>query len=491
MNRKQISLMLSLLSFAACGSAVTVDDAATLRDAGMVENKVDASQDAGGPVMTASLARYPDNVVQSPLPKVVVDRLRALSAIGVQNGLQLNVATKAGDGNSDHDFFLGCFSAANHPPFGKHTELLATRDYFQASFGNYAANGTNLCLATDDTDGQHGGTLEWVDSGNPPLYAQEIARTKAMFIPELFGMLDMGGDRGNGTADNVREYTWRKIHQDTVAYTDGVISLGAIPLLTSYLGYTTDSPETNATQTMNQIKRSIAQTRQIPFIDFFLAAQPAPAHGTSAGGVHFSAWKSSLALDDLCALTDEAQSGGMNIHNLIVLQALDRMKKTLVDGVDSLDPDQSAIVGKGTLTDPYQVPALPFADAGDITKAPSNTLSDYTACGGGQETGGELVYQFTTAQTIAVRALVLGDKGFDGCDWPTCSNLKDYGLHVFKAGTAMSDCIKTNNTMIEGTLGPGTWYFVVDHYAGVPKSNDFIFTLMACHDGDAMCATVF
>ena len=103
--------------------------------------------------------QYPDTAVQSPLPRLVVDRLRALTKIGAQNGLQLNVATKAGDGNSDHDLFLGCYRAANNPPFGNHTDLVSARDYFKASFALYAPNGNNVCLSVDDTEGQRGGTL--------------------------------------------------------------------------------------------------------------------------------------------------------------------------------------------------------------------------------------------------------------------------------------------------------------------------------------------
>jgi hypothetical protein len=451
------------------------------------------SSASGGPIQPASAARYPDNAIQSPLPKVAADRLRALAAIGMQKGLSPNIATKAGDGNSDHDWFLGCFSATHTPPFGNHPELDAAREHFKASFGQYADNSVyppkNLCLATDDSDGSAGGTLDWIIGGATPLYAQEITRTKALFMPELFGMLDMGGNRQNGTADDVREERWRKIHQNLVAFTDGVIAEGAIPMLTSNLGYPTPSPVMYATETMNQIIRAVAQSRQVPFIDFYLAAWPAPDHGTASGGVHFSLWKGSLDQNDTCTLTDDALTAGMNVHNFVALQALSRMKEVIVDGKDSLDADQPALTGSGTTADPVAIPELPFSSAGDVTKAPSNAFADWSACGGGNETGGEYVYQFTTDKPIAVRALVLGDKGHDGCNSPTCDNVKDYGLHILKGGTTADHCIKTNNTMLEGTLSAGTYAFVVDNYAGVPKSNDFVFSLMACHDGDTACAT--
>src|SRR5262249_22280758 len=151
----------------------------------------------------------PDTAIQSPLSKAVVTRLRALAATGMSKGLMPNVATKAGDGNSDHDWFLGCFRDSLNPAFGSHADLMAARDYFKASFGKYADNTVyppkNLCVATDDTDGSNGGTLEWVNAGATPLYAQEIARTKALFMPELFGMLDLGADRLGDTADDARQ----------------------------------------------------------------------------------------------------------------------------------------------------------------------------------------------------------------------------------------------------------------------------------------------
>jgi len=376
---------------------------------------------------------------------------------------------------------------------GNHADLQPTRDYFQASFGLYTASGgtANLCLSTDDSDGKAGGTLAWINGGSPTLYAKEIARTKAMFMPELFGMLDLGANRQNGTAPDAREEKWRLMHQGFVALTDGILQQGAIPMLTSNLGYPTVTEVTYVTETMNQIGRSIAQSRQVPFIDFYLAADPAPAHGTAANGGHYSLYNNSLALKDTCALTDAALQFGLSVHNFVVLQALDRMKKVLVDGSDSLDPDQAAIVGTGTPADPFQVPELPFAQGGDITKAPSNAMADYTACGGGQETGGEFLYSITVTKPVAVRALVLGDKGHDGCNSPHCTNIKDYGLHVLKGGNATTNCVKTNNTMLEGTLSAGTYIFVVDSYVGGPKSNNFVFTLMQCHDGDPACATAF
>src|SRR5436309_15999927 len=48
------------------------------------------------PIDPAHSARYLDTTTQSPLPKVVVERLRALAAVGVAHGLEMNVATKAG-----------------------------------------------------------------------------------------------------------------------------------------------------------------------------------------------------------------------------------------------------------------------------------------------------------------------------------------------------------------------------------------------------------
>jgi hypothetical protein len=469
-------------------------DAGSVIDAGL-PSAVDASipdasvRDAGvdaGVFVPAATAQYPDDVVQSPLPKVVVDRLKALAAVGMAKGLMPNVATKAGDGNSDHDFFLGCFGPKASASLGNHTDLDAARAYFKSSFGLYSsASGSNLCLATDDSDGTAGGTLDWVNGGSPPLYAQEIRRTHALFMPELFGMLDMGGDRSTGNASDVREEKFRLMHQGLVTLTDGVIAEGAIPMLTSNLGTATPSQLMYATETVNQVARSVAQSRQVPFIDFYLASWSLPEHGGVSGGLHFSVWKNSLDLNDTCALTDDALTAGLNMHNFVVLAALDRMKRVLVDGAAPLDPDQPAIAGSGTVADPVVAVSLPFSSSGDVAHAPSSTMSDYSSCGGGQETGGEYVYQLTTSQPIAVRALVLGDKGHDGCDSPTCSNLKDFGLHVLKAG----HCVKTNNTMIEGTLSAGTYTFVVDSYVGGPKSTKFTFTLMACHSGDPACAS--
>jgi lysophospholipase L1-like esterase len=269
----------------------------------------------------AAPARYPAGLVHSPMTPAVVARLKGVLAA---SGGKRDAFVKIGDSNTANPAFLGCF-AGQDLAMGEHGALAATRAFF----------------AAPKVDGFHGvfertstaATIGWLAGqplqGAPSHLAREIEAVKPAFAVIMLG-----------TNDN-RSFGFEEFVKNLGAVVDRTLEMGVVPLL-STLPPRDDAPQAAArVPEMNRVIRALAESRQIPLMDLYTALLPLPRHGLVADGIHLASyWKDGAP--HACWLTGEALQRGMNVRNLVVLQALDRARRFLVE---SEAPEAEAVPG--------------------------------------------------------------------------------------------------------------------------------------------------
>lgn len=260
---------------------------------------------------SSSAAAEPARPVHSPMTPAVVARLKAVlaSSKGARDAF-----VKIGDSNTANPAFLGCF-AGKDVKLGEHAALEKTRahfagrnvDAFRTAFDRTSTSATIGWLAGQPLQG-------W-----PSHLEQEIGAVKPAFAVVMLGTND---DRPGGYELFVKNLT---------AVVDRTLALGVVPLL-STIPPRVDAPAAAArVPEMNRAIRALAESRQIPLMDLHAALLPLPRHGLVGDGIHLASFWQEQA-PHACWMTGEALQKGMNVRNLVVLEALDRARRFLVEG---------------------------------------------------------------------------------------------------------------------------------------------------------------
>jgi hypothetical protein len=183
-------------------------------------------------------------------------------------------------------------------------------------------------------------------------------------------------------------------------------------------------------------------------------------------------------------MTDEGLRHGYNLMNLLGLQALERVKQIVADGVASLDATAPTLTGQGTVDAPFEVPSLPFSDLRDLGKASSRVFESYTGCGNSKEAGGEYVYRLNVAASTRVRAVVIDRKG---------SPVAAHVYHLADSPAATS-CVASQSSspssggLSAGTYAAGTHYIAVDSPAvPVGRVAEYMLVVAPCDSSDTTC----
>lgn len=256
-------------------------------------------------------AQEAPRAIHSPMTAAMVARLRAVLA-GSRGAKDTFI--KVGDSNTANPSFLSCL-AGRDVQLGERASLEATRRFFSAR----------------RLDGLHGSfdrtsiaaTSGWITrqalAGDPSPLMREIAATTPAFAVVMLGTND---NRANGM-DAFVEALPRVV--------DGLLARGVIPLL-STIPPRADAPAMRArVPEYNRVIRALAESRRIPLMDLYGALLPLPKHGLVRDGIHLaSAWKHGAPQP--CHFTPDALQHGMNMRNLVVLEALDRARRFLVEG---------------------------------------------------------------------------------------------------------------------------------------------------------------
>ena len=282
-------------------------------------------------------------------------------------------------------------------------------------------------------------------TGMPTPINDEIAAIFPRFAHIMVGTHDLEKDQP------AELYTFADSLLGTV---DTLMTIGVVPIL-STIPQRSDLPLKDVfVPRYNAVVRAVAQGRQVPLVDLNRELAMLPNLGLTDMG-DLSVFVSAM-LDRPCHFSESALQNGYNERNLEDLRALDRAKQVVVDNVAELDPPGPRLKGAGTPDDPYQIPGLPFVDLQTTEGSPSDSFDAYTgACNAVQdESGPERVYRFELEKEAMLRVMV-----FD-------RNMVDVDVHVL-AEPAADKCLKRDDREVTGPLKVGTYYVVVDSFAGM------------------------
>lgn len=243
-------------------------------------------------------AAYAEGRRHSDLTPAIVKGLRAVHARGQGND---EAFMKVGDSITFSTDFLRCF--ANTPVAGAEADLEETRTFFTA------ASWARQSLAS--TVGWH--TYQPY-AGNPSPIAREIDVMRPAFAVVMLGTND------------VYEGTQPSYEANLTKVVKTLTDRGVIPILSTIPPFR-DRAQNAVVPSMNKVVRKVAATAGVPLMDFHLALAGLPASGLSSDGVHPFAARTG-ACDFSSAI---AMNAGYNQRNLLALEALDRVRRAVLE----------------------------------------------------------------------------------------------------------------------------------------------------------------
>lgn len=438
-----------------------------------VRSHADASRTARAAVVVAppgpasAPVLYPADRTQSPIDATVAARLRAIAASG--QGLRPQIFMKVGDSNSiwSYQGFMTCFdgfedgtgSVSPDRPWLIYLDgrdaLKPTIRWFRSVLTDGKSSYGRSSVAT--VAGTKAGD---VLTGSPSTLEQEYTAMKPQYALIMFGSNHVYGTLPTNVAP---------FEADMRRIVDWLLARGVIPVLTTMPDRTDDPSYPLMVPSFVSTARAIAQGRQIPLIDVYRETAPLPRSALQ-DGVHLS---TSGSFDSCHFRAAQGDLGwGMNVRNLITLQAIDRLKAVVTDSGSPPDPNAAHLAGEGTAAAPYLAASLPFVDM--RSTAGGGSAFDGYACGGAQPAPGpERVYRLDLAQATPLRVLVL-DAGADAVSVNALS------------GPTAAQCARSAPRMIEATFPAGTTYLTVDAVKGTGA--EYTLSVTPCVAGDAACA---
>ncbi len=254
----------------------------------------------------------------TPVLPVITPRAVEIFAEGQAQGLHRNVFSKVGDCHTDHPGFFLPFGVGEYD-LGSYQALQATLDYFGVSPRPGVANSfVNESMAASSAF-TAAAVLDpvWADPSNcqpgeSPLACEyRLVRPAVAII--LLGAVDMQIYRVEDFA-----YYMRQVLTET-------ISRGVLPVLTTF----PSSPNYLWEQSLlfNAMILDLAAEAQVPVINFWLASRPLPNYGLEQDNFH-------LSHPDARFISFNGDEGqwGITRRNLVTLQALDELRRTLLGG---------------------------------------------------------------------------------------------------------------------------------------------------------------
>jgi hypothetical protein len=409
-------------------------------------------------------ARYFTGGLHSPINCSVAANLRQITSRG--HALEEDVFMKVGDSITQSTNFMHCF-ADETPDLAATGQSHLTEAHAHFLSGN--ASGTTPFDRASESALSSQNAL-WAISGDPSPLMAEVTAIGPQYAVVMFGTNDLwyGGD----DSDVPRKYRWYT--ENMLTLVDTLLEQGVVPILSSI-------PPHNGSVTwfhdlvpaLNGIVQTMAQARQIPFVDYYSALLPLPDNGLGGDGIH----PNRMAYNQRCNFTADGLLHGYNMRNLVSFEALDRAwSVTRAEGaLAALEADATAgLAGGGSAADPFVMDALPFGDSRDLTVSPNKDMASYGSCGASLLDGAEHVYSMEVTAPTPVRAVVVDDAA------------TDVDLMLLSGSADGSACVQAEDTMIETTLAPGTWYFVVDT-EDATTAGEYLFTVVPCGAGDTRC----
>jgi lysophospholipase L1-like esterase len=428
-------LTVGIIGLAACGG-----------DSSGVDPDGGAPVDAGEPDSSDSVVpqpeRYPFSGRHSPVTEYVVNRWLDIAANS--NDRTADTFAKVGDSITVSQGFFSCFDGGTVDLDGR--PLQGTLDYFLAGDAQGTSPFARVSLAAGV--GWNAGT---VLAGSPSPLSSETAAIKPRFAAIMFGTNDIELGSLDAYTENMMDVV------------DALIGEGTIPILSTIPPRDDNLLSDAQVPEYNAVVRGIAQSRQIPMVDFHGELEALPEHGLGPDNLHPSSFGGGA-----CILSQEGLQHGFNRRNLLTLEALDRAKSIVIDGAPAPDASRAIIEGQGTSADPYHVDSLPFIDVRDTSTQGEANLAAYSGCASNADEGGrEIVYQLDLDTTTMIKAIVL-DRGD-----------ADIDVHILNGSVAESECLYRDNRAVEAELAPGRYYVVLDSFVnGVALEGEFALVIL-------------
>lgn len=411
-------------------------------DAGDHDSGDDSGDDDG--LEPDAPARYPTGQTHSPLTPWVAARLVDLAE---QAPHASDVFMSVGDSITVGSGNLKCF--AGSVGFGEHEGLADTLAFFIGgdAAGTDPFSRTSLAAAV-------GRTASWATSGAPsPVQAEVSALDPAIALVQ-YGTNDM---QLGATFDSAMPSFY-----DTMSgLLDDLIDDGIVPVVFTIPPRVDSSLAGSWVPAYNAVIRGMAQRRQIPLVDLHGRLAGISNHGLVGDGIHLN-----QAGGGACSFTTADLDFGYNNRNLVALQALDRVRRTL-DG-DVLGESSQPLVGAGTIDNPFEITSLPFVDTRSTADDGESVVDTY-ACGtAANESGPEVWYRLELDASTSIRAIVLDRDDVD------------IDVHLTEAASGES-CLARHDRLVEMELAPGVYHLSLDSFVpgdGVPRAGEFTFALL-------------
>lgn len=382
---------------------------------------------------------------QSPITPRVAGHLRDIAG---RAAMQEDVFAKVGASATVSLNFMYCFAGSGVDLDGRDS-LAQTIQYFLGG----DAGGTDP-YERESLSATVGWSAGAALAGDPSPLQQEVAAISPRYAVIMYGTNDIQLNNIDTYGDHMLEIA------------DQLSDAGVIPLFTTIMPRDDSATADAEVPRYNLMVRGVAQSRQVPLIDFHRELAPLPDHGLGSDGIHPSVYRNPGALP--CVFTADGLAYGYNIRNLITITSLDRAR-AVVAGGDAPDPPAATLSGAGSHQDPFVIPSLPFVDVHDTRTSLVSDVDSYPGCGASQdESGHEFVYRLDLTTPTRVRAF-LSDRGG-----------ADIDVHLLSGGSTGDDCLMRDNLDLTADLQPGTYYFNLDSFAsgGSPLEGEYIFVVM-------------
>lgn len=424
------------------GDAAT-EDGAIASDASSADATTTAGTDAesteAGPTMTDATTPdatttmiaprlYPEGLRHSPIDAELAAHLRALAARNPAR--QDDVFAKIGDSITVSTSFLACFGGTRFD-LGGREHLRPTLEHFLAGDAAGTTPYARVSLAAGV-----GWSASRALTGTPSPLRQELDALAPRFAVLMYGTNDVGF------------VDYDSFLRNLAAIVDTALAEGTIPVLSSIPPRDDDAGADARVPAFGGLVRALASARGVPFVDYYRELLPLPDHGLARDGVHPRA-----APAGACVLTPDGLQYAANVRNLLVLEALDRLRSVVVAGGPAPDAVAPRLVGSGTRAAPFLAPALPFSAAADTRSDGAAEVDRWTACSNADESGPEVRYRFTLAAPARVTATVASGAG------------ADVDVHLVRAGAGPEGCVARADREVAAELDAGAWEVVVDTYA--------------------------
>jgi hypothetical protein len=392
------------------------------------------------------LVQYPDSRVHSPISKTIADAWRGTKDISGQ--VRPNVFMKAGDGKLVSTHALHCFSGSEIE-LGSFSDLQSTLDFFSAGDAAGSTPYERSSIAAET-----GRFASWVVSGNPSPLQQEADA----LIPEI-ALVAFG--ENDASLLSLSSYA-----QPLLQAVDELLDRSVIPVIVSPGPCQSCAGGPDRIERFRQMARAVAQARQVYFIDLHLALQELPDFGLAVDGVHPNVYSPDGPM--ACNFTSAGLEFGYNMLNLVVLQALSRIRSVFdqPDGVP--DPEANVRLGHGSVQAPFHVTSLPYASSGLITEQGLDEVDSFSAClQDGATSGPEHVYRLDFEGPGTLQIEVVSNQPADIDAW------------LFRDDTEGTSCVQFINQSIERSVSAGTWFIVLEAFddMGTVRHGEYVMTV--------------